>query len=152
MMNQTVLLLLDQAEIGGSVHIADFAFAGAISLLHARIGAGLSVIEGKIANRTADGRGAAIAADHAQIEGDVVIGKKLAAEGKVSLAQARIRGRLDCCGAVIQNKTEDGKGVALDASHAEIAHGVLPAGLAESGSGEGFSAEGRVNFASAKVG
>jgi hypothetical protein len=152
LMNQTVLLLLDQAEIGGSAHIADFAFGGAISLLHARIGAGLSIIDGRIGNRTADGRGTAIAADGAQIEGGVTLGKKLIAEGKVSLAHARIGGQLDCRGASIQNATEDGKGVALDAQYAEVADGVLPAGLAESGGGEGFVAEGRVSFANARVG
>jgi hypothetical protein len=151
-MNQTVLLLFDQAEIGGSAHIADFAFGGAISLLHARIGAGLSIIEGRIGNRTADGRGTAIAADGAQIEGGVTIGKKLVAEGKVSLAHARIGGALDCRGATIQNTTEDKRGTALDAQYAEIAHGVLPAGLAESGGGEGFAAEGRINFANARIG
>jgi hypothetical protein len=152
LMNQTVLLLFDQAEIGGSAHIADFAFGGAISLLHARIGAGLSIIEGRIGNRTADGRGTAIAADGAQIEGGVTIGKKLVAEGKVSLAHARIGGALDCRGATIQNATEDKRGVALDAQYAEITHGVLPAGLAESGGGEGFAAEGRINFANARIG
>jgi hypothetical protein len=152
LMNQTVLLLFDQAEIGGSAHIADFAFGGAISLLHARIGAGLSIIEGKIGNRTADGRGAAVAADGAQIEGGVTIGKKLVAEGKVSLAHARIGGALDCRGATILNATEDSKGVALDAQHAAISGGVLPAGLAESGGGEGFTAEGRITFAKARIG
>lgn len=152
LMNQTVLLLFDQAEIGGSAHIADFAFGGAISLTHAKIGAGLSIIEGKIGNRTADGRGAAIAADGAQIEGGVTLGKKLQAEGKVSLAHARIGGALDCRGATINNATEDKRGVALDAQHAEIADGVLPAGLAESGGGEGFTADGRVTFANARVG
>lgn len=152
LMNQTVLLLFDQAEIGGSAHIADFAFGGAISLLHARIGAGLSVIEGRIGNRTADGRGTAIAADGAQIEGGATFGKKLIAEGKVSLAHARIGGQLDCRGATIQNATEDKRGVALDAQYAAIADGVLPAGLAESGGGEGFTAEGRINFANAKIG
>jgi hypothetical protein len=152
LMNQTVLLLLDQAEIGGSAHIADFAFGGAISLLHARIGAGLSIIEGKIGNRTADGRGAAVAADGAHIEGGVTIGKKLVAEGKISLAHARIGGALDCRGATIHNATEDGKGLALDAQYATIADGTLPAGLAESGGGEGFTAEGRVTFAKARIG
>ncbi|HEY3917939.1 MAG TPA: hypothetical protein VGL83_09095 [Stellaceae bacterium] len=152
LMNQTVLLLFDQAEIGGSAHIADFALTGAISLLHARIGAGLSIIEGRIGNRTADGRGAAVAADYARIDGGVTLGKKLVAEGKVSLAHARIGGSLDCRGATVQNATGDGKGVALDAQHAEIADGVLPAGLAESGGGEGFTAEGRVTFANARIG
>jgi len=152
LMNQTVLLLFDQAEIGGSAHIADFAFGGAISLLHARIGAGLSIIEGKIGNRTADGRGTAVAADGAQIEGGVTIGKKLLAEGKVSLAHARIGGSLDCRGATIENTTEDGKGVALDAQYATIADGVLPAGLADKGAGEGFAAQGRVTFAKARIG
>jgi len=152
LMNQTVLLLFDQAEIGGSAHIADFAFGGAISLLHARIGAGLSIIEGKIGNRSADGRGTAIAADHARIEGGVTIGKKLQAEGKVSLAHARIGGALDCRGGTIENATEDGRGVALDAQHATIGDGVLPAGLADKGAGEGFTAAGRVNFANARIG
>jgi len=152
LMNQTVLLLFDQAEIGGSAHIADFAFGGAISLLHARIGAGLSIIEGKIGNRTADGRGASVAADGAQIEGGVTIGKQLTAEGKISLAHAHIGGALDCRGATIRNATEDGKGVALDAQYATIADGVLPAGLADSGGGESFSAEGRVTFAKARIG
>jgi hypothetical protein len=74
------------------------------------------------------------------------------AEGKISLAHARIGGALDCRGATIQNATEDGKGVALDAQYATIADGVLPAGLAESGGGEGFAAEGRVTFANARIG
>lgn len=152
LMNQTVLLLFDQAEIGGSAHIADFAFGGAISLQHARIGAGLSIIDGKIGNRTADGRGAAVAADGARIEGGVTIGKKLVAEGKISLAHAHIGGALDCRGATIENATEDGKGIALDAQYATIADGVLPAGLADKGSGEGFAAEGRVTFAKARIG
>jgi hypothetical protein len=152
LMNQTVLLLFDQAEIGGSAHIADFAFGGAISLLNARIGAGLSIIEGKIGNRTADGRGAAVAADGAQIEGGVTIGKKLVAEGKISLAHARIGGSLDCRGATIENATEDGKGIALDAQYASITDGVLPSGVADRGAGEGFTADGRVTFAKARIG
>jgi hypothetical protein len=152
LMNQTVLLLFDQAEIGGSAHIADFAFGGAISLTHARIGAGLSIIEGKIGNRTADGRGASIAADCAQIDGGVTIGRKLVAEGKVSLAHARIGGSLDCRGATIANATEDGTGIALDAQYATIADAVLPAGLADKGGGDGFTAAGRVTFAKARIG
>jgi hypothetical protein len=121
-------------------------------LLHARIGAGLSIIDGKIGNRTADGRGVAIVADGAQIEGGVTIGKKLEAEGKVSLAHARIGGSLDCRGATIQNATEDGTGIALDAQYATIADAVQPAGLAEKGSGDGFTAAGRVTFAKARIG
>lgn len=152
LMNQTVLLLFDQAEIGGSAHIADFAFGGAISLTHARIGAGLSIIDGKIGNRTADGRGTAIAADGARIEGGVTIGKKLLAEGKVSLAHAHIGGSLDCGGATIENATEDGRGVAFDAQYATIAGGVLPAGIVDKGAGDGFAAAGRVNFTNARVG
>ena len=152
LMNQTVLLLFDQAKIGGSVHIADFAFAGAISLQHARIGAGLSVMEGKISNRTSDGRGTAIAADGAHVEGNVVFGKELVADGKVSVTHARIAGALDCRGAAINNKTDNGKGVALDAGWAEIAHNVLPAGLVDKGSGEGLTIEGRVNFDGARLG
>jgi hypothetical protein len=150
LMNQTVLLLFDQAEIGGSMHIADFEFTGAISLTNAQIGAGASFIEGKIANRTADGRGTAIAADGARIEGNVTLGKSLSAEGKVSFAHARISGSFDCRGATLDNKTDDGKGVALDASWAEVGHGVLPAGL-ENGSGEGLQAEGRITFAHARI-
>ena len=152
LMNQSVLLLFDQAEIAGSAHIADFACGGAISLLHARIGAGLSIIEGKIGNRTADGRGAAVAADGARIEGGVTIGKKLQAEGKVSLAHAHIGGSLDCRGATIENATEDGTSVALDAQYATIADAVLPAGLADKGVGDGFTAAGRVTFAKARIG
>jgi len=151
LMNQTVLLLFDQAEIGGSMHIADFEFTGAISLTNAKIGAGASFIEGCIANRTADGRGTAIAADGARIEGNVTLGKSLVAEGKVSFAHARISGALDCRGATINNKTDDGRGIALDASWAEIGHGVLPSGLDTSDNGDGFTAEGRVNFADARI-
>lgn len=151
LMNQSVLLLFDQAEIGGSMHISDFEFTGAISLLHARIGAGASFLEGRIANRTADGRGTAIAADGAHIEGNLTLGKALSAEGKVSLTHARIGGQLDCRGASINNRTEDGRGVALDAGWAEIAHGVLPNGLEKSGSGDGFTPDGRVNFDRARI-
>ena len=76
----------------------------------------------------------------------------MVAEGEFSLVYARIGGALDCRGATIQNATEDGKGVALDAQFATIAGDVLPAGLAESGGGEGFTAEGRVTFAKARIG
>lgn len=151
LMNQTVLLLFDQAEIGGSMHIADFEFTGAISLTNARIGAGAQFIEGKIANRTADGRGTAIAADHARIEGGVTLAKGLSAEGRVSFAHARIAGALDCRGATLDNATEDGRGVALDASWAEISHGVLPEGVVQ-GTAEGLAVKGRVSFANARLG
>jgi hypothetical protein len=151
LMNQTVLLLFDQAEIGGSLHIADFEFTGAISLTNARVGAGASIIEGRIANRTADGRGTAIAMDGARVDGNLTIGKSLSAEGKVSLAHARVSGQLDCRGARLVNATEDGNGVALDAAWAEIGHGVSPAGLEDEGGGEGFRAEGRVSFANAFI-
>ncbi len=152
LLNQTVLLLFDQAEIGGSMHIADFEFTGAISFTNARIGAGVQFTDGKIANRTADGRGTAIAADHTRIEGGVTLGKGLAAEGRVSFAHARISGGLDCRGATLDNWTEDGKGVALEASWAEIGHGVLPQGVAYGGTAEEFAVQGHVNFANAKIG
>ena len=69
----------------------------------------------------------------------------------MSFAHARISGALDCRGATIANRTDDGHGIALDASWAEIGHGVLPKGLDASGGGEGFTAEGRVNFADARI-
>jgi len=150
-MNQAVLLLFDQAEIGGSVHIADFSIAGAISLTNARVGADASFIAGRIGNRTADGRGVALTAEGARIDGNVTLGRSLVAEGKVSFAHARVAGGFDCRGAELANRTEDGRGVALDAEWMEVAHGILPAGLAASGAGDGFSAQGRVSFAHARI-
>ena len=71
--------------------------------------------------------------------------------GRVSFAHARISGQLDCRGAAIDNRTDDGQGIALDAGWAEIGHGVLPAGLETAGSGEGFTVNGRVSFAHARI-
>lgn len=152
LLNQTVLLLFDQAEIAGGCFISDIMIAGSISLNNARIGANLAFASCRIGNRTPDGKGTAVTAEAARIDGNVAFGKDCVAEGRVSFAAARIGGHFDCRGARFNNQTEDGKGVALDAEWAEIGRSVRPAGLAKDGSGEGFTAAGRVSFAHAKIG
>jgi hypothetical protein len=145
---QTVLLLLDQARIDGWVRIDDFTSDGGISMNHARIGAGLSIANGRIAN----GAGTAIDLSSTQIDGNVLVGDKLVAEGRVLLAHARIHGQLDCRGATITNKGKDGAGVAIDARWVTATDGVLPRGLATQSDAPGLAVEGRIDVANARLG
>ncbi len=126
-MNQTVVLHLDQADIGGNLGIGPIELYGAIGMSYARIARGVS-IRGEIHNKSPDGLAYAINARGVQVGGDVSLGA-LIAEGKVSFADSRIDGGLNWRGASLDNGTEDGAGIALDLKGAEVRKGILPPDL-----------------------
>jgi hypothetical protein len=134
LLNSTVLLVIEQAEIGGNFHFADCTMDGAVNMAHVRIGADATFTNCVIRNATEDGQGMAISARSADVRGSFVVGRSVEAHGVVSVAGARIGGRLDCRGARLNNPT----GVALNAEWARIGQDVAPAPMEE------VVAEGRV--------
>jgi hypothetical protein len=123
LLNSTVLLVAEQAEIGGSFHFADCTADGAINLNHARIGADATFANCTIRNATEDGQGMSITARSSDIRGNFVLGKGVLAHGVVNLASAHIGGRLDYGGATLSNSG----GLALDARWARIHQDVVRA-------------------------
>ena len=142
LMNSTVLLVIEQAEIGGSFHFSDCNADGAINMAHARIGADASFSNCVIRNATEDGQGLAISARSAEVHGSFLLGRSVEAHGGVSLTGARIGGRLDCRGARLSN----GQGVALDAQWARIGQDISPERL------QGVALEGTVALDHAQTG
>lgn len=139
-----VVLAADTAEIGGSVLMRNgFAAEGAISLRGAKIGSSLECDGASLANPAADGSGLALAADHAQIGGAVLLRNGFAARGAVSLMGSKIGGNLECDGASLANATADGTGVALAAENAVIGGAVLLR--------HGFTARGGVSLLGATI-
>jgi hypothetical protein len=149
LMNQTVLLHLDQAEIGGSLLIGPVVIEGAIGMAYTQVRRGVS-IHGQIKNKSPDGMAFAINARGAQVGGDFLVNRSLLAEGRISLANATIDGCFNATGATLDNQTEDGRGTALDFENAQVSRGCLPLGL-ETGDAPGVSILGRVNFANART-
>ena len=142
-MNQSVLLHLDQTEIGGSLIVNAIDIDGAIGMAHTKVGAGVT-IAGSIRGKSADGAGMAINARGAHIHGDFNLSRGLKAEGRINLSQAVISGHLNLNGAVIDNQTEDGRGVALDLSWTEVADSVQPTGILSGQAPEGCEIKGRI--------
>ncbi len=137
-------LVAEGAEIGGAVLLRNgFDAEGRVSLLGARIGGNLECDGAKLRNRTKDGTGIALLAQSAEIGGALLLDDNFDAEGCVSLLGARIAGSLQCNGARLRNRTEDGTGTALLAEGAKIGVAVLLR--------NGFDAEGRVSLLGAKI-
>jgi hypothetical protein len=140
-----VVLAADTAEIGGSVLLRNgFIAEGAVSLRGIRIGSSLECDGAELNNQTADGSGTALAADHGQIGGAVLLRNGFAAQGAISLIGARIGGNLECDNARLANATSDGTGVALAAETVAIGGAVLLR--------RGFVAHGSVSLLGATVG
>ena len=150
-MNQSVLLHLDQVEIGGSVIINAIDIDGAIGMAHCKLGAGIT-IAGNIRGKSADGAGMAINARGAHIHGDFNLNRNLDAEGRINLADAVITGHLILGSAAIDNATEDGRGVAIDLSWAEVGKTVSPAAVASGAVLEGSAIKGRIVLDNAVIG
>jgi hypothetical protein len=150
-MNQSVLLHLDQVEIGGSVIINAIDIDGAIGMAHCKLGAGVT-IGGTIRGRSADGAGMAINARGSHIHGDFNLSRSLEAEGRINLAESVITGSINFGNAVIDNSTEDGRGVAVDLSWAEVGRSVMPPQIATGALPDGSSIKGRVVIENARFG
>ncbi len=139
-----VVLAADTAIVGGSVLLRNgFAAAGGVSLRGAKLASSLECDGASIANATADGTGVALAADHAEIGGAVLLRHGFTTRGGISLIAARIGGNLECDGATLLNRTEDGTGVALAAENAVIGGAVLLR--------HGFTAQGSISLLDAAV-
>ncbi len=132
------------AEITGDVFLRDaFEAKGRVNLSEAKIGGYLVCTHGKFRNRTDNGEGTALYGYGAEIKGHVVLNGAFEAEGQVSLWQAKIGGNLNCWDGKFRNRTDDGKGNAIDGYDIEIMGNVLLHGA--------FEAQGEVWFAKAKI-
>ncbi len=141
---QGVVLAADTAEIGGSILLRNgFIAEGAVSLRGTRIGASLECDGASLSNRTPDGMGIALAADHAIVGGAVLLRNGFSAQGAVSLTGAKLGGNLECDSATFTNATPDGAGVALAVENAAIGGAVLLR--------HGFVARGSVSLLGATV-
>ncbi|HEY5300602.1 MAG TPA: hypothetical protein VIJ55_08005, partial [Acetobacteraceae bacterium] len=88
-------LVAEGAEIGGGVLLRNgFTAEGRVSFLGAKIGGSVECDGSHFANRTEDGSGDAIAAENAEIGGDVLLRNGFTAGGCVSLRAAKIGGNL----------------------------------------------------------
>jgi len=94
----------------------------------------------------------AINARGAHIHGDFNLNRNLKAEGRINLAEAVITGHLNLGNADIDNATDDGKGVALDLSWAEIGKSGMPGSIASGNLPDASTIRGRVVIDNAKFG
>lgn len=106
----------------------------------ARLAGDLRATGAKFA-RIGDGAETVLALDGAEIGGDVLLDEGFDAFGGVSLTDARIDGRMCCDGGAILNRTDDAKGVAINARGAQIGASLRLK----------MRAEGEVNFAGVRV-
>lgn len=131
-LNTSAALMVDDCRIGANVvFTAETDIEGAISFNRSKIGGNLSFagndfgdlskVKVTIRNRSADGRMPALSIEQAAIAGDLLFGGRFSAEGKVSLARSRVGGDVDVSGATLDNRTEDGAGIALDARRIAVA-------------------------------
>jgi len=121
-----------------------FSASGSVSLFGAKLGGNLNCGGAKLANHTGDGTGYALLATNAEIGGAVLLRNGFEAQGRVSLASAKLGSTLDCGGAKLANRTDDGTGYALLAEGAEIGGAVLLR--------NGFEAQGGIILLGAKLG
>ncbi len=112
-------LVADGAEIGAGVFLsksprdaAGFCASGEVRLAGARIVGQLNCSGGRFDN----GGGLALAADGAEVRGDVLLGAGFHATGEVGLPNAQIKGTLICSGGRFDNP----KGTAFAADGADI--------------------------------
>jgi hypothetical protein len=132
------------AKIGG-VALLDKGFSakGQVCFRSAEIGVSLYCRSGTFINRTGNGKGIALDAAAAKIA-DVALDQGFRAEGQVYLRGTEIGVDLGCTRGTFINRTDDGKGVALDAI------GVKIRGFARLDTG--FHAEGKVSLLNAEIG
>ncbi|MGH6814874.1 MAG: hypothetical protein ACREC6_04155 [Hyphomicrobiaceae bacterium] len=153
---QGTAFVCDGTKIAGSVFLkstaqASFRAEGEMRFLRVEIGGNLECDGGTFQNRTDDGQSLALTCDGAKIAGNVFLRgaaeKPFRAEGAVRFHSAEIGGYLECRGASFQNRTADGRGIALDCGRAKIAGDVFL-----SGAEAPFSAVGVVRLAGSEIG
>ena len=133
------------AKIAGDAGLnAGFLGEGGVFFNGAKIEGGLNGGGGVFRNRAKDGSSVALGCEAARIGGGVALGNGFRSEGCVSFVGAGLGGALNGDAGQFINQTEDGRGIALDFKNATVGAGVSL--------GEGFSAEGEVRFAGARIG
>jgi len=121
-----VALALDHGEIGGAALLRHgFASLGTLSLVGAKIGGNLECDGASLANATADGTGAALAAENAVIGGAVLLRHGFTARGGISLLGATIGSNAECCAASLENWSVSGSRETLRLTNVEVAGNVL---------------------------
>jgi nitrogen fixation protein len=121
-----IALAADHATIGGAVLLRNgFAAQGAVTLIGAKLGGNLECDAASLANSTSNGTGVALAAENAAIGGAVLLRHGFAARGSISLLGATIGSNVECCGASLENWSENGSRETLRLTNAEIAGDVL---------------------------
>lgn len=134
------------AEILGSVDLRGkkFKASGAVRFMGAKISGGFDCSNASFENRTENGEGIALALSNAEVGGDVLLGDDFIAQGIVILSGVRISRDLTCTSARFQNRTEDGKGLALGLALAQIGGNLNL-------DGEKFKASGQVDISSSRI-
>lgn len=142
-------LLGDEVQIDGEFDICGVAPMGApsaetltIKLRGARIDGDVLARRAKLA-RAVDSNDDALMLQGAEIAGNVLLDNGFEAFGCVWLMAARIEGGLQCDGAQLLNRSDDGAALALEAHGARVGRVQLRGG---------FKAEGEVRLAGAVVG
>lgn len=150
-------LQADNVHIGAAVFMGEkFTADGEVSFSGATIRGSFRCQQAMFSNQTPDGRARAFTATGAEF-GDEVLFDGTEVYGRMNLNGAKIGGRLSLNGARIENKTTNGRGVALSAVGARIG-GTLrfaKAGTRASMTGGReniFECRGRVNVNGAQVG
>ncbi len=106
-----------------------------------------ATIEGRVSGAGAllhSGGGPSLSMNGARVSADVELADGFVGEGGVVLKGARIGGNLYCQGGAVENRKQDGTGIALDCANLDVAGDVVLS--------NGFRAEGAVSFSGAKIG
>lgn len=132
------------ARLDGVVLLDDgFSADGVVWLSGVRIGESLQCDSARLSNRSDTCSGAALVAGLAEIGGAFLL-RDVRAEGRISLAGAKLGGNLECDRARLLNRTTNGLSDALVADGAEIGGAVFLR--------DGFTAEGRISLLGATLG
>ncbi len=134
----------DQAKINGPFFLKASTFTREISILGAKITGQLNCRGAKLTVKEGD----ALAADNAEICGDVVLDEQFESAGTISFHGAKITGQLNCRGAKLRVKEGTN---ALFADGAEIVGDVFLDKQEGSGPDEGFESTGAIRFPGAKI-
>jgi hypothetical protein len=120
--NDGYALVADGVKVGGGVFLnQEFTAAGAVSLSDADITGPLNCSGAKLTGKDNDGY--ALVAERMKVRGGVFLGQEFTASGAVRLSGADLTGQLDCGGAKLTGK--DNQGNALSADGVKVGGGVF---------------------------
>jgi hypothetical protein len=144
-------LRADRVDVKGSLFLREgFTAEGEVRLLGAQIGGNLECTGGTFRNppqKHLPGRGKALSADGAKVNGSVFLDAAFTAEGEVRLPGAQIGRDLDCSGGTFKNPPQRdvaGSGTALSADRVDVRGNIFL--------GKGFTGKGEVRLLAAQIG